>query len=250
MNLQLTYQDQSYKIDTTKFTDLSLPLEHQGGVRAFHLPKPQFLPFEAGSFIGSVQKGGPCNCATLTLSPHGNGTHTESVGHISKEPVYIHDVLKPGLKWALLITALPDIQENGDRIVGLKSLPDSLPELPEAIMLRTFRKPQNPEHDYSGTNPTYLAPELCKWLAEKCVEHLIVDQPSVDREEDGGSLASHHAFWQYPEHTRLNATITELANFPESLNDGLYALELQIAPLLSDASPSRPILFTPQPIER
>jgi arylformamidase len=30
------------------------------------------------------------------------------------------------------------------------------------------------------------------------VRHLLVDLPSVDREEDGGVLAAHHAFWDFP----------------------------------------------------
>ena len=41
----------------------------------------------------------------------------------------------------------------------------------------------------------------------------------------------------------LENTITELAFIPEKIKDGKYILNLQIAAFVSDASPSRPILF-------
>jgi hypothetical protein len=36
--------------------------------------------------------------------------------------------------------------------------------------------------------------------------------------------------------------VTELAYIPDRLLDGLYLLELQIAPFASDAAPSRPVI--------
>jgi len=41
-------------------------------------------------------------------------------------------------------------------------------------------------------------------------------------------------------------TVTEMIYVPDDLPDGRYVLDLQIAPFVSDAAPSRPILF---PIE-
>jgi arylformamidase len=80
-------------------------------------------------------------------------------------------------------------------------------------------------------------------LAKNKVKHLLLDLPSVDREEDGGALAAHKAFWQYPESIRMDATITELIYVPNHVGDGLYLLNLQIASFESDASPSKPILY-------
>ncbi|MGL5889046.1 MAG: cyclase family protein, partial [Bacteroidia bacterium] len=80
-------------------------------------------------------------------------------------------------------------------------------------------------------------------LAEMNVEHLLLDLPSVDREVDGGALAAHKAFWNYPENTRRNCTITEFIYVPNDVFDGAYLLNLQTAPIENDATPSRPVLY-------
>ena len=50
--------------------------------------------------------------------------------------------------------------------------------------------------------------------------HLLLDLPSVDREEDDGVLAAHHAFWDFPRTTDLQRTITELLFVPDEVRDG------------------------------
>jgi hypothetical protein len=65
----------------------------------------------------------------------------------------------------------------------------------------------------------------------------------VDREEDEGNLEAHHAFWNYPNAPRLDATITEFIYVKDEIRDGLYFLNLQIASFESDASPSKPVLY-------
>ena len=42
---------------------------------------------------------------------------------------------------------------------------------------------------------------------------------------------------------RVDATITEMIFVPDTVEDGLYALSLQVAPFVADAAPSRPLLF-------
>jgi arylformamidase len=39
------------------------------------------------------------------------------------------------------------------------------------------------------------------------------------------------------------ATITELIFIPDEVPNGLYLLNLQVAPMENDAAPSRPVLF-------
>jgi hypothetical protein len=75
------------------------------------------------------------------------------------------------------------------------------------------------------------------------VNHLLIDTPSVDREEDGGELLAHHAFWNVPDEPRYRATITELIYVPDEIEDGPYILNIQMAPFENDASPSRPVLY-------
>jgi hypothetical protein len=80
-------------------------------------------------------------------------------------------------------------------------------------------------------------------LADKDVEHLLIDLPSVDKEKDGGELLAHRAFWNFEGKMRKQATITELIYVPNNIKDGTYFLNLQVAPFENDASPSRPVLY-------
>jgi len=75
------------------------------------------------------------------------------------------------------------------------------------------------------------------------VKHFLVDTPSVDREEDGGELVFHHAFWKVPEAPVADRTISELIFVPNDVPDGAYILELQVAHFVNDAAPSRPLLY-------
>jgi arylformamidase len=72
---------------------------------------------------------------------------------------------------------------------------------------------------------------------------LLVDTPSVDKENDNGELLAHKAFWNIVGQTRMDATITELIYVPNSVKDGKYILNILIAPFENDASPSKPILY-------
>ncbi|HZH69246.1 MAG TPA: cyclase family protein, partial [Flavobacteriaceae bacterium] len=60
---------------------------------------------------------------------------------------------------------------------------------------------------------------------------------------DDGELLAHRAFWNYPKAPRKDATITEFIFVKNSVKDGTYFLNLQIAPFRNDASPSKPILY-------
>ena len=72
---------------------------------------------------------------------------------------------------------------------------------------------------------------------------MLIDLPSVDRESDEGKLLSHNAFWNTGGKLRLDATITEFIFVPNTVEDGTYFLNLQMAPFENDASPSKPILY-------
>jgi len=81
------------------------------------------------------------------------------------------------------------------------------------------------------------------FLRKKGVSHLLIDLPSVDKEKDEGELLSHNAFWNTSGKLRLDATITEFIYVPNTINDGTYFLNLMVAPIENDASPSKPILY-------
>ena len=81
------------------------------------------------------------------------------------------------------------------------------------------------------------------FLREKGINHLLIDLPSVDKEKDQGKLLSHNAFWNTMGKLRLDATITEFIYVPNTINDGTYFLNLMVAPMENDASPSKPVLY-------
>jgi hypothetical protein len=72
----------------------------------------------------------------------------------------------------------------------------------------------------------------------------------VDREEDEGKLLAHKAFWNVKDvnnlntDARLDCTITELIFVDDTIQDGSYVLNLQMASFENDASPSKPILYS------
>ena len=244
MLAKIEYKQHYFSIDFNQPIDISIPM--QSGVQnpqAFGIPAPVFEPFKAGGFIGSVALGGSVNCENLHINAHGNGTHTECVGHISKERFTIHETLKEFMFLAQLITVeLHDI--DGDQQVLLADVVAQLRAGTDALIIRTMPNTSNKLTQlYSGQNPGYLEEALCAHLCVLGIKHLIIDLPSVDREEDSGKLAAHHAFWNYPSSPRLDATITEMAYIPDNIADGMYLLNLQIASLQTDASPSKPVLY-------
>jgi kynurenine formamidase len=143
------------------------------------------------------------------------------------------------------LVSLEPVPVEGDSVVTREQLKDALADLStDVVIIRTLPNPETKKTmDYSGTNPAYLEGEAASWLNEKGVKHLLLDLPSVDREEDGGALAAHKAFWGIKGRPRYTATITECIYVPDRFQDGTYLLNLQMAAFVNDASPSRPLLF-------
>lgn len=236
-----------YKVDFFKPLDISMPL-HTGSdcTSAWYVEPMKLEPVVMGNWVGDVNKGGSVNFRNIKFNPHGNGTHTECVGHISKEFYTINKSLERFLFVAELISVLPFELENGDFVITRKQLENALRESgkPEALIIRTLSNSSAKLHtNYSNTNPPYILKEAIEYLNELGVMHLLLDMPSVDKEVDGGKLEAHHAFWNYPENTQLHKTITEMIYVPNDIFDGTYILNLQIAPFENDASPSKPVLY-------
>jgi arylformamidase len=240
------HKGKEYKVDFFKPIDISIPLSTDPNcVSAWYVKPMNLEPVRMGDWVGDVNQGGTVNFRTVTFNPHGNGTHTECVGHISKEFYTINQNLKRFLFIAELITVLPEELATGDRVITKEAINASLNgSKPEAVIIRTLGNSAAKLHThYSNTNPPYLAKDAVEFLNGIGVEHLLIDMPSVDKEVDGGELAAHHAFWQYPDNTQLHKTITELIYVPNDVFDGTYLLNLQIASFENDASPSKPVLY-------
>ena len=234
-----------YQADLSKPIIASFPMQSgDNNPSAFHLPMPNFSPFTVGDFIGSTVLGGPVNCSILTIAPHGNGTHTECVGHISKQPYYIAHTLQSFHFLGLLLTLSPIKNTNGDLIITKQMIQNAMENhiIPEALLIRTFRKVRD-NIVWSGNNPPYFTADAMEYIAQMGIQHFLTDLPSVDPEIDNGELAAHHAFWQYPQNTRTESTITEMLDLNNDIHDGLYLVSIHIAPLLTDASPSTIVLY-------
>lgn len=246
MITNIKHKGNNYQIDLAKPLNIGIAIKPgKNNVNCFYAPAPVAEPVVAGSFIGDTQLGGAVNFFNLTLNTHGNGTHTECVGHISQERYYVTDSFTQHFFLCEVISIAPMQTQNGDKIIFKEQLKAHLKYSPiEAIAIRTLPNDKlKMAAKYSGHNPPYLHHEAAGYLAEKGVAHLLIDLPSVDREEDEGKLLSHKAFWQYPEEPRTQATITELVYISDEISDGLYFVNIQPAPIEMDAAPSSPVLY-------
>ncbi|GAA0856254.1 cyclase family protein [Aliiglaciecola litoralis] len=252
---------------------------------AFNAPQPNHFgadiatatPMQAGGFIGDTQQGGSCNVNQLSLNPHCNGTHTETLAHIcDKDSVLsltIADIDIPPLLPCSLISVMP---QNGiasgeqyrpeltehDEVISRQQLEHAMADIDDcqltAVVIRTL--PNDNDKCTRAYNeqqqPPFLTADAVLYLNERGVEHVLLDVPSVDRLHDDGLMTCHHLFWQVPEgshqagpHSLVNKTITEMAFIDDHIADGFYFLNLQMPAFINDAAPSRPVLYAAQRLD-
>ena len=136
MYIQITYKGQHYQSDLAQPIDISIPM---GQVKCFYATAFQVRPYVAGDWIGAVKAGSPVNFFDVQMSPHGNGTHTECVGHITAEQESIDDQLKQYHFIAQVVSVAWTQNEESDRVITKAALQAACPaELPEAIVIRTL----------------------------------------------------------------------------------------------------------------
>jgi kynurenine formamidase len=216
---------------------------NKNGLKAWYLESPEITPVVDGNFVGEVAQGSSVNFRNIEFNPHAHVTHTECMGHISEEIYSVNQHLKEHYFVAELVSIVPKSVAE-DSVIEKSQLKELLGDKkPKAIIIRTMPNDASKQTaNYSHTNPTYLDSGAAIWLREIGVEHLLIDTPSVDREVDEGELKAHKAFWNFPNTDRLHCTITEFVFVPNTVKDGMYLMNLQVAPFENDASPSRPIL--------
>lgn len=235
-----------FKVDFSKPHDISIRIKNGAeNPSAYYAPLVEITPVVQENFIGDISQGGIVNYKNIKINPHGNGTHTECVGHIAKEEYLINQCLKEFMFLAELTSVIPTKIENGDRVITQQHV-NHLTNAngAKAIVIRTQPNDIDKEtRNYSGTNPPYILDEAVAYLVYKGYEQLLIDLPSVDREEDGAKFLAHKAFWKYPGTVRKNSTITEMIYVDNEIKDGLYLLQLNVLNIELDASPSRPLLY-------
>lgn len=247
----ILYLDNYHFIDTSKGLDISIPLSNdENNPLAWYVDKPVFEPVRAEGFVGLVSEGASTNFRNIFFNPHGHGTHTECLGHITNEIHSINKNLRESFFTTEVITITPEKRWNEqdqiwDEVISKEQIEQAITsERVDAIVLRTFPNVISKKHkNYSSTNPPYLDVACVEVLNNKQVKHFLIDLPSVDRENDEGKLLFHHAFWQVPNNPQFDKTITEFIYVSDEIQDGRYVLNLQTAPFENDATPSRPVLF-------
>lgn len=206
---------------------------------AFGIPAADISPIVIGDFVGSVARGSGANCDVIRFCAHGNGTHTECIGHITKSHENVADCILDSVMTADLIT-VELIEENGVSFIPSKAF-DHLPSsAADALIVRT--KPNTiskRSKNWSGNQPPFFDVAAMQKLVDLGYKHLLTDLPSVDPEEDDGQLLAHHVWWCYPTAPRVNSSITELVYVSDQIPDGLYLLRMAFPKIQSDASPSR-----------
>jgi kynurenine formamidase len=163
---------------------------------------------------------------------------------------------------ALLISVTPEPSRDapGDLVISLAALRAAIGHATlsdhRALVVRTLPNDSSKlTRNYDeGSVPPYFALDAMRYVVDQGVDTLVVDLPSIDRAQDGGRLAAHRIFWGMPAGstsaatvTRKHATITEMAFIDSAVADGAYLLNLQVAPFMIDAAPSRPVLLPLSP---
>lgn len=254
--------------DFGKPLSIAIPLDFGGAQPSFFgVPPAVARPWQEAGFTGDTRAGGSCNCEILSLAPHCNGTHTECLGHLTEERIAVSERLAGGVMPALLVSIAPVPAKSAgedsdpapaadDRLVTAAALAAAAAghpgPRPQALVVRTLPNPDSRKRQrYEGEAPApFLSRQAAEWLVAQGVEHLVLDLPSADRAGDQGRLTAHRIFFGLPpgsrraaEARRPQASITELAWVAPRIADGWYLLDLQLPAFLSDAAPSRPLLY-------
>jgi len=254
----IQHNSNTFEVDLSKPIDISIPLTNTDeNPIAWYLGKPVIEPVVSGDWIGKVSEGkSSTNFNNIFFNPHGHGTHTECLGHITKEFFSVNQLLKQFFFLAELVSVVPemigeDLVITRNQIKNVLGASTSLSVTPEAIIIRTLPNFKIKKSlKYSNTNPPYLAEDAAHFIRESGIKHLLIDLPSVDKEHDEGKLLAHKAFWKVKDvndlnpDARLACTITEMIFVPDEIEDGSYLLNLQIASFENDASPSKPVLYS------
>jgi arylformamidase len=240
---------------------------HGPQLRCFGAAAAASVPLEVGGFNGRVIRGDSCNSSVLTLTPHANGTHTESVGHLTVEQVDVQGLIPQRLLLAVLLSVEPELAadsiegtvpraQDADRLITRAGLEQAWPAPPSprmsarAAVIRTQPNERDKFSEQSVAAAPFLSVEAVTSLVARGIEHLVLDVPSADRASDGGALTAHRIFFGLPvgstqlaQAQRPECTITELAYIADAIADGWYLLALHAPAIAGEAVPSRPMLY-------
>jgi len=268
MKINLTVNDKNYTCDLSLGRSIAITMLPNGEQpNHFGAPECTSETLISGSFIGDTKKNGSCNAKQLTIIPHCNGTHTESVSHIVNLLIPVYQSIKQSFFPCVLLSLEPAVAtetsekylpffDDDNKVITKELLENILTQYSDeqlqGLVIRTTPNDSNKKSKIYDKNnyPTYLTNDAMEYLIERKVKHLMVDFPSVDKMYDDGMLSNHRMFWNVkiddknlnPE-SLTNKTITEMIYVDDEIDDGFYLCNLQIPEIETDAVPSRPVLY-------
>ncbi len=267
--LKIKHHERELTFDIENRFDLAIPMAFNGPQpNAYGVERASAKACEYGDLIGDTRKGGGCNFEKLELIPHCNGTHTESIGHITNERISVRECLLDNFFVAALISVDPTPRTllgesisasalDDDPLISASEIVNRLNSIdakrfqPNAIIIRSLpNSAEKINKEYASEIPPYFTKSAMELISENGFEQLLCDMPSIDRIYDSGVLENHRVFWGMPPKSfdilpasRINRTITEFIFVPDQAVDGIYLLDLQVAAFDIEAAPSRPIVF-------
>ena len=264
MLAQFHIDDHLYYADLAKPISIAIEMDFLGPQpNTYDVPHAQSWTYKDGTFVGDIRQGGSCNFETIELTPHCNGTHTECIGHITRQRVHIANTDFKRISTALLISVEPVIAdinsqlynytiEQGDLLITRELLENQIKKHKfkqlDSLIIRTLPNTEKKLSDNYDDVSAYFSKDAMEYILELGISNLLVDMPSIDRLYDDGLMMNHKNFWQVGDDREVNPdtvnkTVTEFIYADDKIADGYYLLDIQIPPFLSDAAPSTPILY-------
>ena len=268
MKIQVEINDKNYRADLNQAHSIAITLLPNGEQPShFGAPACTSETLQGGGFVGDTRRGGSCNVNTLTIVPHCNGTHTESIAHIVNQKVAVYQAATQPFFATTLISIKPCLATETDdqyipgfdptnRVISRSHLEEKLRHYSDlqlaGLVIRTLPNHQQKKSSvYDDDNyPVYLTNDAMRYLVERQVQHLMVDFPSLDKMYDEGKLSNHRLFWNVALDSKemspqsfTHKTISEMVFVNDEVKDGFYLCNLQLPEINTDAVPSRPILI-------
>jgi len=268
MKIKLSVGQQSYSADLSQGKSIAITLRPNGEQpNHFGAPECTSETLISGSFIGDTKRDGSCNAKQLTIIPHCNGTHTESISHIVNQLIPVYQSIEESFFPSVLVSIKPEFAtkineeylpffDNDNRVITKQQLEKHLESFTNAqlqgVIIRTLpNKTSKKSKVYDKNNyPVFLTNDAMGYLVDRKVKHIMVDFPSVDKMYDDGMLSNHRMFWNVKiddknlnNGSNTNKTITEMIFVDDDIKDGFYLCNLQMPEIETDAVPSRPVLY-------
>src|SRR5690606_36371979 len=137
MKTTIQHNNTTYEIDLSQPIDISLPIQNseQNSI-TWYLDQPEINPVVIGEVVGSVVSAkSSTNFNNILFNPHGHGSHTECLGHITKDFYSINQTLKQFMFVAEVISVNPE-KINEDLVIGKNQIENVLnSKSPEALVI-------------------------------------------------------------------------------------------------------------------